>query len=194
MEKGKHIDLIIKKVTRQIEELITVDTYDKSEILLSSRGYVHFLKIGTLLNLQELIATTLHYYDRSNITEEDIEIINNVLLSEQSDGFSAYQEEVQGELIARKNFRKGRKTKIYVIRDANSSSIKVGKSIDPKSRLRGHQVSNPNKLELISEFNGYERDEKIIHLKLKVAGFHIHGEWFKDCKESLDIVRNHFDE
>jgi len=113
---------------------------------------------------------------------------------EQSDGFSTYQEENQEGFIAGKRMKKGRKTKIYVIRDSSSSSIKVGKSINPKSRLRGHQTSNPNKLELICEFNGYERDEKIIHLKLKIAGFHIHGEWFKDCKESLDIIRKHFEE
>lgn len=193
MEK-KLLDQIIKKVTGRIEELITVDTYDKSEILFSSRGYEHFLSFDTLLCLQELVATTLYYYDRNNIKEEDIDKINFVLSMEQSDGFSTYQKEDQEELIAGKRMKRGRKTKIYVIRDFNSSSIKVGKSINPKSRLRGHQVSNPNKLELICEYNGYERDEKIIHLKLKVAGFHIHGEWFKDCKESLDIVRKHFDE
>ena len=193
MEK-KLLDQIIKKVTGRIEELITIDTYDKSEILFSSRGYEHFLSFDTLLCLQELVATTLYYYDRNNIKEEDIDKINFVLSMEQSDGFSTYQKEDQEELIAGKRMKRGRKTKIYVIRDFNSSSIKVGKSINPKSRLRGHQISNPNKLELICEYNGYERDEKIIHLKLKVAGFHIHGEWFKDCKESLDIVRKHFDE
>lgn len=192
--KKKLLDQIIKKVTGRIEELITVDTYDKSEILFSSRGYEHFLSFDTLLCLQELVATTLYYYDRNNIKEEDIDKINFVLSMEQSDGFSTYRKEDQEELISGKRMKRGRKTKIYVIRDFNSSSIKVGKSINPKSRLRGHQVSNPNKLELICEYNGYERDEKIIHLKLKVAGFHIHGEWFKDCKESLDIVRKHFDE
>lgn len=192
--KKKLLDQIIKKVTGRIEELITVDTYDKSEILFSSRGYEHFLSFDTLLWLQELVATTLYYYDRNKIKEEDIDKINFVLSMEQSDGFSTYQKEDQEELISGKRMKRGRKTKIYVIRDSNSSSIKVGKSINPKSRLRGHQVSNPNKLELICEYNGYERDEKIIHLKLKVAGFHIHGEWFKDCKESLDNVRKHFDE
>lgn len=193
MEK-KLLDQIIKKFTGSIEEIITADTYDKSEILISSRGYKHLLSFGTLLCLQELVATTLYYYEHSNITEEDIDNINFVLMMEQGDGFSAYQEENQEKLIAGKRMKRGRKTKIYVIRDSNSSSIKVGKSINPKSRLRGHQTSNPNKLELICEFNGYERDEKIIHSKLKVAGFHIHGEWFKDCKESLDIVRKHFEE
>jgi len=193
MEK-KIIDQIIKKVTGCIEELITIDTYDKSEILFSSRGYKHFLSFDTLLELQELVATTLYYYDRCNIKEEDIDKINFVLSMEQSDGFSTYQEENKEGLIAGKRMKRGRKTKIYVIRDSNSSSIKVGKSINPRSRLRGHQTSNPNKLELICEFNGYERDEKMIHLKLKIAGLHIHGEWFKDCKESLDIIQKHFDE
>ena len=185
---------IIKKVTGTIGELVTVATVDKTEILFSSNGYGHFLDYGTLLYLEELVATTLDYYKRSNITDDDINNLNLILSFENSNGFSVYDDYYQDRKSGPiKKMKKGLRTKIYVIRDSNSASIKVGKSINPKNRLRGHQVSNPNKLELIYEFKGYERDEKLIHIKLKEAGLFIHGEWFKDCKESLDIVRKHFE-
>lgn len=193
--KDKLFDQIIKKVTGKIGELNSVVTCDNTEIIFSSNGYGHFLDYGTLLCLEELIATTIHYYERSHLSDENIEKINSIFAFEQSDGFSAYEDIIPGKQVGPiRKMKKGRRTKIYVIRDANSSSIKVGKSFDPRARLRGHQVSNPNRLELVYEFNGYERDEKLIHLKLKAAGFHIHGEWFKDNKEALDIVRKHFEE
>ena len=193
--KEKLLNQIIKKVTGEFEGLHSVVTQDNTEIVLSSRGYGHFLDYGTLLCLEELIAMTLHYYERSHLEDEDIERLNSILAFEKCDGFSTYdngsQEKEAGPF---KKMKKGLRTKIYVIRDAKSSSIKVGKSIKPKSRLREHQTSNPNRLELVFEFDGHERDEKLIHLKLQAAGFHIHGEWFKDCREALDIVRKHFEE
>ena len=192
--KEKFLEQIIKKVTGKIDGLNSVVTRDNTEIIISSKGYEHLIDYGTLLCLEELIAMTLYYYERSHLTDEDIERLNSILAFEKGNGFSTYDNCSQDKEVGFiKKMKKGLRTKIYVIRDARSSSIKVGKSIDPKSRLKEHQTSNSNRLELVYEFNGYERDEKLIHLKLKAAGFHIHGEWFKDNEEALDSVRKHFE-
>ena len=72
--------------------------------------------------------------------------------------------------------------KMYVIREAGTSYVKIGITNNLERRLRTLQTANPHTLEMVYKFNGTPSTikgyESIIHKKLKSMGRHIRGEWF----------------
>ena len=183
-------DWIIRESLGDVAYIDLVVTRDGHRIAFCYLGYGHFISRNDLEYTKELIEDTLQYYEDAGLTDDKIKEINHALADNH---FSWERNWLEGMKKKGKKDKRGKKTVIYVVRDSSSSSIKVGKSTNPKSRLKGHQTSNPNLLELIFEHNGFDIDEKNIHQELINAGFHIHGEWFKDCQDSLDIVKRYFD-
>lgn len=190
MEKISVFDLLIKDVsTSTLTTIETAITDDGTEIAFSTLGFAHYIPVEVCIEVKELIDTTLDYYKRKGFTPDDVRMLNDTFSDEY------FEERLQAQKRSNEQVKKPRrkKTVIYVIRDIKSSSLKVGKSRNPESRLRSHQTSNPNKLELIFQHSGYAEDEVMLHEKLKDAGFHIHGEWFADSQEVLNIVQKHFE-
>lgn len=64
----------------------------------------------------------------------------------------------------------------YVIRAGNDGPIKVGKAMDPESRLAELQTGSWQELQLLHVVPGYGEMERRFHLKLKSSN--IRGEWF----------------
>ena len=173
-------DFLIKERRGEVAFINSAVTRDGAEIAISSEGYEHFISRSKLEDALRLIENTLDFYDRHCLSDDDIKSINSSLLEEE------FNRPIE------KKPKKVKKVFIYVVRDASSSTIKVGKSARPESRLTNLQVSNSHRLELIYTHDGYDSDEKALHKKLSNACLHVQGEWFKDCPEALEIVRNHF--
>lgn len=177
--------------SRPIECVDAITAFDRTKIAFSTHLYGHLISPGALLRLEEIISSTLDFYERYKLDEDAVKKINERLSREQS----VAEEEMwrlKREKAPTKSKRRQR-TSIYVIRDESSSAIKVGKSKNPESRLMSHQISNPHKLDLICTYSGHDEDERELHVKLKAAGYHINGEWFKDCGEALRIIQEHFE-
>lgn len=81
---------------------------------------------------------------------------------------------------------KKRKEKVYFISDGNGH-IKVGHTFDVKDRLRVLQTSNAGILKVVKIINGDTAKEKEFHKRLK--HLKVRGEWFKDCDELWDAVK-----
>lgn len=83
---------------------------------------------------------------------------------------------------------------VYIIQ-SRKNIFKIGKSREPKERVKALQSMNDHKLEIIKTYKSlyYSELENIIHKKLNK--FNTHGEWFKvDKIELLEIVDNIYDE
>jgi hypothetical protein len=78
-----------------------------------------------------------------------------------------------------KNQECDRYGKIYFIGDGNLSPIKIGFSgqSDLKSRLGQLQTASPNQLEILGFFDGYMKNEQMVHHFL--ASHRLCGEWFE---------------
>lgn len=187
MEKEFLFDTLIADILGSVDTTEVVTTSTGEEIIFSFWGYAHFVDIATLNYVSSLITNTKKYYEEMGWRDEDISEINHRLVMECQNDFC------QTRYAAPKKKKKNGKTSIYIIRDPVSSSLKIGKSKNPYSRLQSHQTSNPNKLELVATFSGHDSDEVYLHETLKNAGYHRIGEWFNDCPEVIEIVSNHFD-
>ena len=187
MENEFILDALIADILGSVDTTEVATTSTGEEIIFSLWGHAHFVDIATLNYVSSLITNTKRYYEEMGWCEEDISEINHRLVIEGQNDFC------QTQNAAPKKKKKNRKTSIYIIRDSASSSLKIGKSKNPDNRLRSHQTSNPNKLELVATFSGHDSDEVYLHEALKDAGYHIIGEWFKDCREVIEIVSNHFE-
>lgn len=88
---------------------------------------------------------------------------------------------------------------LYIIQNQTTGDFKVGRSNNPKERIKSLQTGCKDKLSLILIKEGQGTREKYIHQEMK--RFHISGEWFKyiglpelpiDIYESinLDIANN----
>tara|TARA_B100000212_G_scaffold112375_1_gene83699 strand:+ start:551 stop:871 length:321 start_codon:yes stop_codon:yes gene_type:complete len=77
-----------------------------------------------------------------------------------------------------------KKDHLYFIQSDVTGMIKIGRSKDPKRRLKQLQTGNPNVLKLIAQFDNYGWREKIIHESLNK--WSEEGEWFNiDCVGSI---------
>jgi len=72
---------------------------------------------------------------------------------------------------------KNRKNYVYFIKSETNDYIKIGKSYNPKERLKGLQGSSPVKLRLLKTVEGGLFLEHILHTYFRK--YRHHGEWFK---------------
>jgi hypothetical protein len=74
---------------------------------------------------------------------------------------------------------------VYFIRAGDY--IKIGVASDPHRRLREHQTSSPQKLELVGVIEGGRELERALHAMFSDA--HVNGEWFKPTAKMLAIAQ-----
>lgn len=73
---------------------------------------------------------------------------------------------------------------LYFIQSEETGHIKIGRSVNPKRRLRSLQTGNQRKLRLIAYFEGMGWREASIHDRLH--DWRVKGEWFHvDCVGSI---------
>ncbi|MEZ2132531.1 MULTISPECIES: GIY-YIG nuclease family protein [unclassified Sinorhizobium] len=75
---------------------------------------------------------------------------------------------------------------VYFITDGEA--IKIGKANNPKSRLSGLQTSHHKPLRILALIPGSEETERALHWKFE--RHRIRGEWFKDCKEIREFIKD----
>ncbi|MFJ6775736.1 GIY-YIG nuclease family protein [Kitasatospora sp. NPDC091257] len=65
---------------------------------------------------------------------------------------------------------------VYVVGSPVARPVKIGRSVDPPSRLASLQAGSPVELRLLATFPGGPRLEKYLHVRF--ADQRVHGEWF----------------
>ena len=77
-----------------------------------------------------------------------------------------------------------KKDDLYFIQSDFTGMIKIGRSKNPKKRLKQLQTGNPNRLKLIASFKGKGEEEKYLHEELN--RYKLKGEWFSyQCVGSI---------
>jgi len=73
---------------------------------------------------------------------------------------------------------------LYFIQEQGTGHIKIGRSVDPKRRVRSLQTGNAKRLKLIAYFKGKGDQEAYLHELLR--DWRLKGEWFSvDCVGSI---------
>lgn len=73
---------------------------------------------------------------------------------------------------------------LYFMQEQGTGLIKIGRSVDPKRRLRTLQTGNGKTIRLIAVFEGRGVEELYLHEHLK--RWRVKGEWFSyDCVGSI---------
>ena len=77
---------------------------------------------------------------------------------------------------------------LYFIQSYRTGMIKIGRSKNPKRRLKQLQTGSPDELRIIHVFNGLGWREKEIHIALADWKIRENGEWFSyKCVGSIPI-------
>tara|TARA_B100000212_G_scaffold305555_1_gene253632 strand:- start:516 stop:821 length:306 start_codon:yes stop_codon:yes gene_type:complete len=75
---------------------------------------------------------------------------------------------------------------LYIIQSDKTGDIKIGRSKDPKRRLKQLQTGSPHKLKLLLVIEGKGKIEKSLHNRLQQYRSRRNGEWFDfDCTGCL---------
>ena len=75
---------------------------------------------------------------------------------------------------------------IYFIQEGLDGQIKIGYSLDPKSRLKSLQTSNPRQLRLLLTLEGDEDYERKLHKQFD--RHKLQGEWFQNHEDLLIFI------
>lgn len=126
---------------------------------------------------------TLLVYDTAGYTDADIEEINRY-------NFENYdkEERVYNRELAPK--KQPKKDHLYIIRDLDFAALKIGRSINPESRLKSLSTSSANRMEIVKVYPEMGCWEEEVHNALKAAGLHIRSEWFTDDPKVIELVEN----
>lgn len=76
---------------------------------------------------------------------------------------------------------------LYVIRRRDTHEIKIGVSFEPKKRLRSIQAYHARPLELLVTVAAKRNAEEKAHKRF--AAHRLSGEWFRECPEILEWVK-----
>ena len=75
---------------------------------------------------------------------------------------------------------------LYIIQSDQTGALKIGRSKNPKNRLKQLQTGSPYKLKLLVSVNDKGHLEKRLHERLKNYKAACKGEWFDfQCSGSL---------
>lgn len=76
--------------------------------------------------------------------------------------------------------------KLYIVQSDITGDIKIGRSKNPRKRLKQLQTGSPTKLKLLVEIPNAGYYEKILHKKLEKYKIRKRGEWFSfNCTGNL---------
>lgn len=184
------VEQLINDTTHRGCYLDEVELKDGTLIGMSCHLYPHFISIQSLLWARDLIDQTLDFYTEVGWTDEAIKAISKRMADEEQEKYTLPYS--GRERTSKSKKKPAKKTNIYIIRDAEAHSLKVGESVSPEKRLHSLQTTTPHTLELLAFFEGQQSDEKAIHGLLKAANYHLAREWFVDSPEVIQIVENYF--
>ena len=78
---------------------------------------------------------------------------------------------------------------VYIMHDTSNNLYKIGKAVDPFSRLNNFKTANAS-IELLNYYPGFMADEKILHRNYEK--YRVKGEWFKLKQKHLDQINKYF--
>ena len=99
---------------------------------------------------------------------------------------SGYAESVLIVLPANKTIGSVDRTKTYIVKHPSSSLIKIGKSVNPVSRIKSLSTGAGCDLDVLSIIDGDM--ESALHNKF--SSLRVFGEWFKDDGSIFEFVKN----
>ena len=184
------VEKLIKGTTHRACYLEETELKDGTIIGMSYHLYPHFFSVQTLLWAKNLIDQTLDFYMEVGWTDEVVNAISKRMADEEQEKYSMPYS--GSGRVSKPKKKPAKKTNIYIIRDAEAHSLKVGESVSPEKRLHSLQTTTPHALELLAFYEGQQSDEKAIHGLLKAANYHLAREWFVDTPEVIQIVENYF--
>ncbi len=75
---------------------------------------------------------------------------------------------------------------VYLIQAGGLPIVKIGHAVDVANRIAQHQCAHWEELKLIRQWEGAQREERMLHLKF--AELRIRGEWFSLSRQMLGDV------
>lgn len=76
--------------------------------------------------------------------------------------------------------------KVYFIQENNSKAIKIGKAVDPNTRLKQLQTGHPYELKILKVISGGYKEEKKLHKLFEK--YRLAGEWFEYNDELMGYI------
>ena len=76
---------------------------------------------------------------------------------------------------------------IYFIQGNITKKIKIGVSENAEKRIKDLRAASPDELILLGYAVGNSEEERTLHQRFDA--YRLHGEWFDDCKEIHDFIR-----
>ena len=150
---------------------------------------LEFLTISEIEEIKEMLENTIQYYKGNGLNSDAIIKDENFRrVSEQIENSRFYQKEPEIKQKVK------RLDDLYVFRDNDNNSIKVGRSRNPKSRLKAISTSSSHDIETIAIHKRMGDFEEIVHNGLKDAGLHIRGEWFVNDPKTFEIITKTIEE
>lgn len=127
-----------------------------------------------LLHIIKCAENTLRMYDEQNITDDYIKELDT----------KALEEEMNEWIKPKKTSNKNVGDDLYLILDASSKKLKIGRSKDVNKRLRQLQTSNSGSLSILFSIKGKGHCEEYVHKKF--SHLNTNGEWYEYDNSIID--------
>lgn len=90
------------------------------------------------------------------------------------------------DLSVAKHIEESKSSNVYFIQSELGGPIKIGVSVDPKSRMAEIQRMSPFKLRILKTIEGDYSAESALHKRF--SHLRLHGEWFEPADELLNFI------
>lgn len=130
-----------------------------------------------LLHIIKCAENTLRMYDEQNITDDYIEELDA----------KAIEEEMNEWIKSKKTSNKNVEDDLYLILDASSKKLKIGRSKNVNKSLRQLQTSNSGSLSILFSIKGKGYCEEYVHKKF--SHLNTNGEWYEYDNSIIDYFK-----
>lgn len=138
---------------------------------------IRYFSLSDAQKLQKFFSDLVTHYTINNISEVELKCKNRYLSKK-------YEEEC-AKIVAEYK-REATKDDLYLIADTDTNSLKIGRSKNPKNRIKQIQGSSVNSLVLLYSIEHKGCLERELHKEF--SQYRISKEWFYDN----DLIRNRF--
>lgn len=155
-------------------ERITFDFNRKQSAITDPKNYGRYMYLSEMLEIRDMINSCILVYENQKITDEYIKELNEYTIDK------ALWEEHK----AHRAINKVPDGFLYLFLDKENNKLKIGRSINPKRRLK--QLEYEFSVRLISLFEIEDMACEEEHALWLFRKYNIHGEWFSYQQEIVE--------
>lgn len=154
-----------------------LDFDEENQFIVNINGYKPLYHLSDLIRLRDMVETSIETYISKEISDEIVDSNNEEHIEEHLKSWKNIESNKVFEKVTKSDY-------LYLFFDRVNNKLKIGRSENPKKRIKSIQYEYNITLESLFSLTNYGQMESFVLNKF--SKYNLHGEWFSYQQEIVD--------